>query len=247
MTFEPPQPYAMSDETIRSGSDAELLAAHVAGDAHAFGELVRRHRDRLWAVALRTTGDPEEAADALQDGLIGAFRNAASFRGEAAVTTWLHRVVVNASLDRLRRQKVRPTIALPDESEDSGYRGIADSRDRINEFELRHEIEKALAELPNDQRIAIILVDVEGMSVAEAAEILDIPEGTVKSRCSRGRTRLAQSLAGLRNPDAVPDVTVTRPPEIPRGNNAHAAVNATSDDRTTHVQPSLQPREVPDE
>ena len=189
-------------------TDAELLASHVAGDPHAFNELIVRHRDRLWAVALRTTGDPQEAADALQDGLISAFRNAASFRGEAAVTTWLHRVVVNASLDRLRRQKVRPTVPLPDDSESSGYRGIADSRDDIHTFELRYEIEKALAELPIDQRAAIVLVDVEGMSVIEAAAILGIPEGTVKSRCARGRTRLAASLAGLRNPDRDLGVTV---------------------------------------
>ena len=77
-------------------TDAQLLAAHVAGDKNAFGELVYRHRDRLWSVALRTTSDPEEAADALQDAFLSAFRRAEQFRGEAAVTTWLHRIVVNA-------------------------------------------------------------------------------------------------------------------------------------------------------
>jgi RNA polymerase sigma-70 factor, ECF subfamily len=75
-------------------SDAELLGAHVGGDPTAFEELVRRHRDRLWAVALRTTGDPEEAADALQDAMLSAFRRAEQFRGDSAVTTWLHRIVV---------------------------------------------------------------------------------------------------------------------------------------------------------
>ena len=74
-----------------------------------------RHRDRLWAVALRTLGDPEDAADALQDALISAFRAAGGFRGEAAVTTWLHRIVVNACLDRMRRRKARPTVPLPEE------------------------------------------------------------------------------------------------------------------------------------
>ena len=88
-------------------SDADLLAAHVAGDPTAFEEIVRRHRDRLWSVALRTTGDPEEASDALQDALISAYRRADQFRGDSAVTTWLHRIVVNASLDRLRRRTVR--------------------------------------------------------------------------------------------------------------------------------------------
>src|SRR4029450_7733376 len=93
--------------------DRELMRLHVAGDPDAFGELVRRHRDRLWAVALRTIGEPEEAADALQDALLSAFRRADSYRGEAAVTTWLHRVVVNACMDRYRRHKIRQTQPLP--------------------------------------------------------------------------------------------------------------------------------------
>ena len=83
-----------SDEAVRT--DAELLAAHVGGDPVAFTTVISRHRDRLWAVALRTMGDPDDAADALQDALLAAHRGAAGFRGEAAVTTWLHRVVVNA-------------------------------------------------------------------------------------------------------------------------------------------------------
>ena len=101
----------MSEQT-----DAELLAAHCAGDPDAFTEIVRRHRDRLWAVALRTTGNREEASDALQDALISAYRRADSFRGDSAVTTWLHRIVVNASLDRLRRRSVRTWVPLPDEA-----------------------------------------------------------------------------------------------------------------------------------
>ena len=88
-------------------TDHELMAAHVAGDPDAFTELVNRHRDRLWAVALRTTGDVEEAADGLQEALLSAYKNAGSFRGDSAVTTWMHRVVVNACLDRLRRRAAR--------------------------------------------------------------------------------------------------------------------------------------------
>src|ERR1700759_145625 len=93
-------------------SDAELLAQHVAGDPDAFGALVLRHRDRLWAVALRTLGNPDDAADALQDALLSAYRGAAGFRGNSAVTTWLHRIVVNACLDFARRKAVRPTQPL---------------------------------------------------------------------------------------------------------------------------------------
>ena len=98
----------MTDRT-----DAELLQAHVAGDADAFGELFGRHRDRFWAVAVRTMGNPEDAADALQDGMISAFRRADSFRGEAAVTTWLHRVMVNACLDRIRPPRFGPPTRCP--------------------------------------------------------------------------------------------------------------------------------------
>ena len=142
--------------------DAALLAAHVAGDPDAFGELVRRHRDRLWAVAVRTTGDPEDASDALQDALVSAYRNAGSFRGDAAVTTWLHRIVVNACLDRMRRRKARPTVPLPEEDGETGRRGVADPRDDLDRLELRMEIDLALRALPDDQRSAVVLVDVEG-------------------------------------------------------------------------------------
>jgi len=224
--------------------DAELLAAHVAGDPAAFGELVARHRDRLWAVALRTCGHRETAADALQEGLVAAFRRAGSFRGDAAVTTWLHRIVVNACLDRLRAERVRRAEPLPDdldrlaaadreaprESTDPAEHGIAAER--------RERILAALAGLPAEQRAAVVLVDMEGYPVAEVAQILDCAEGTVKSRCSRGRSRLAVLLADLldlpddlaggvpagrdeRNPAGPPDVG----PVTPRGPPAGSAVD----------------------
>jgi len=175
--------------------DAELLSAHVAGDPSAFATLVRRHRDRLWAVAIRTTGDPEEAADALQDALLKAHRSAATFRGDAQVTTWLHRIVVNASLDRLRRAKARPTVPLPEH--DSAH--PIEPSDPLRRRELAWEIDRALRTLPDDQRAALVLVDVEGYSVEETAELLGIPAGTVKSRCSRGRAKLVPLLTHLRN------------------------------------------------
>ena len=193
--------------------DRALLAAHVAGDPDAYTELVRRHRDRLWAVALRTTGDREEAADALQDALLSAYRNAGSYRGDAAVTTWLHRVVVNACLDRLRRRKVRAAVPLPDDQYDGDHAALVDRRDAIAERELAVEVERALALLPDDQRAAVVLVDLQGWSVADTARILGCPEGTVKSRCSRGRARLAVTLAHLRNPEADGHVPSAAPPE----------------------------------
>ena len=181
--------------------DRALLAAHLDGDGDAFGALVRRHQTRLWAVALRTLGDREEAADALQDALLSAYRSAASYRGDARVTTWLHRIVVNACLDRVRRKRARPTVPLPEDTDP------ADPRDELAERETAIEVEAALAALPAEQRAALVLVDVQGMSVDDAAHVLGIPTGTVKSRCSRGRARLAVSLGHLRNrpvPPAVP-------------------------------------------
>ena len=184
--------------------DRALVAAHLEGDAEAFGILFSRHRDRLWAVALRTTGDPEEAADALQDAVISAFRRADSYRGDAAVTTWLHRIVVNSCLDRLRRRKVRMADPLPEDldehtrsAQDRGRAGPVDPADVAVAGERRSAVLLALESLPPDQRAALVLVDMEGYSIDETAAILDCAPGTVKSRCSRGRARLAPLLAGL--------------------------------------------------
>lgn len=178
-------------------SDAELIARHVAGDPDAFGEIFRRHRDRMWAVALRTVGDRELAADAVQEAFIAAFRRADRFRGDSAVTTWLHRITVNAAIDRVRRE--RPTSPWPEVDP-------ADRHDRYDQSETALDVHAALATLPEAQRVALVLVDMEGLSVAEAATTLGVAEGTVKSRCSRGRAALATLLArhdpGMREPDS---------------------------------------------
>lgn len=191
--------------SVPDSSDADLIAAHTNGDPHAFSELFRRHRDRLWAVSLRTMRDPEEAADALQDAMISAFRNAASFRAESQVTTWLHRIVVNACLDRIRRRQAKPTVPLIE----TGPAEPATEHDEFAEQDTRMVVRDALDELAEDQRAPIVLVDVEGYSVAEAAELLHVAEGTVKSRCARGRIRLAKLLGHLRNPSANANVPGT--------------------------------------
>jgi RNA polymerase sigma-70 factor (ECF subfamily) len=197
-------------EAVDGPTDKELLARHVAGDAFAFSELVHRHQQRLWAVALRTLADPDEAADALQDALLAAFRRAATYRGEAAVTTWLHRIVVNACLDRMRRRAVRATVPLPAEEV-----GPATARDEISDRERSLDVAAALATLPADQRLALVLVDVQGYPVAEAARILEVPTGTVKSRCARGRARLLPLLAHLREGNRDGDESVPSPMESP--------------------------------
>ncbi|MBI1758093.1 MAG: RNA polymerase sigma factor SigM [Actinobacteria bacterium] len=196
--------------TPRTGaerSDIDLLRAHVAGDPWAFDALVRRHKDRLWAVALRTVRDPEEAADAVQDALISAYRAAGSFRAESAVTTWLHRIVVNACLDRVRRHASHPTVALPE----TGPGEPAERRDRLAEQDVAIVVAEAMAQLPVEQRAALTLVDIQGFSVAETASMLGVAAGTVKSRCARGRARLAVLLGPLRNLDAPAPVGTASP------------------------------------
>ncbi len=185
-------------------SDRDLLRLHVQGDAEAFGLLFVRHRERLWAVALRTLGDQEEAADALQDAMISAFRRAGDFRGDSAVTTWLHRIVVNACLDRIRRRAARPAASGMDEQTlDVLAQGSALADPGIDK-DTALDVLAALATLGPDQRAALVLVDMLGYPVADTAEILGISPGTVKSRCARGRARLLPLLAHLRGAAPAP-------------------------------------------
>jgi RNA polymerase sigma-70 factor (ECF subfamily) len=174
-------------------SDAELLAAHVAGDRYAFEELFYRHHRRLHRLARLTSNSPEDAADALQDAMLSAHRSAGSFRHDAAVSSWLHRIVVNACLDRLRRNKTHPTIALDD---------IYPVADRTTQVETAIAVHRALMRLPVEQRAAVVAVDMHGYSVANTAQLLGVAEGTVKSRCARARARLAVVLGYLENDTA---------------------------------------------
>ncbi|GAC66780.1 RNA polymerase sigma factor SigM [Gordonia soli] len=175
-------------------TDEDLLRAHVSGDAGAFTTLIERHQAYLWSLACRTSATPEDAADALQEALLNAHRMAHRFRSDAKVTSWLHRIVVNACLDRIRRNKVRATIPLPEYD----VLPLADPRDQMGDVDLSLSIGRALDALTPDQRAAIVAVDIEGYSVAEAAERLGVATGTIKSRCSRGRVRLAELLGHLR-------------------------------------------------
>jgi len=160
--------------------------------------LFLRHRDRLWAVAIRTLADPEEAADALQDAMISAFRRAGSFRGDSAVTTWLHRIVVNACLDRMRRKAARPATSGTDERTLDSLAVDHAAPDPSSDSDVSLDVMSALRTLPPDQQAVLVLVDMLGYSVADAADILAVSQGTVKSRCSRGRARLLPRLAHLR-------------------------------------------------
>ena len=143
----------LGGQVQRERSDAELLAAHVAGDRYAFGELFHRHRRQLHHLARLTTRSPEDAEDALQDAMLSAHRGAGSFRHDAAVGSWLHRIVVNACLDRLRRAKAHRTVPLED---------VYPVADRSAQVETAIVVQRALARLPIEQRAAIVAVDMLG-------------------------------------------------------------------------------------
>jgi RNA polymerase sigma-70 factor, ECF subfamily len=216
-------------------SDAELIRWHVAGDPDAFGRLFLRHRDRLWAVAIRTLSDPEEAADALQDAMISAFRRAESFRGDSAVTTWLHRIVVNACLDRLRRRAARPMADGTDERILDNLAVDHAAPDPSAASDTSLDVMSALRTLPPDQQSALVLVDMLGYPVADAAEILGVSQGTVKSRCARARARLLPRLAHLRQRAA------PRPrDQIPRGEPAAGEATARNRSAAGDVQPARE-------
>jgi RNA polymerase sigma-70 factor (ECF subfamily) len=167
-------------------SDAELLAAHVAGERYAFEQLFHRHHRQLYRLAHITSRNPEDAADALQDAMLAAHRTAPRFRHDAAVSSWLYRIVVNSCLDRLRRNKSHLTTTLDDDAFQVG--------DPTPRVETALMIERALMRLPVEQRAAVVAVDMQGFSVAETARLLGVAEGTVKSRCSRARAKLAETL-----------------------------------------------------
>ncbi|MGH3296914.1 MAG: RNA polymerase sigma factor SigM [Trebonia sp.] len=187
----------MSGPAPGEPSDANLLRRHADGDADAFGLLFRRHKDRLWAVALRITCDPDDAADALQEAMISAFRRAGDFRGESAVTTWLHRIAVNASLDLLRRRSAR-AVGWSGDPDDLPVPEPRLGVDSSASTDSRLDVDAAMRTLPPPQRAALVLVDMLGYSVADASAVLGVSEGTVKSRCARGRAKLLPYLSHLR-------------------------------------------------
>ncbi|MFY1677854.1 MULTISPECIES: RNA polymerase sigma factor SigM [unclassified Streptomyces] len=225
------------DRCDESAADRELLARHVSGDTTAFGELVRRHRDRLWAVALRTLGDREEASDAVQDALLSAYRAAHTYRGQAAVTTWLHRITVNACLDRVRKAASRKTAPVDDtERLESVLEPSESAAAPAERHDLQRQLRAALATLAPDQRAALVLVDMQGYPVAEAARILDVPIGTVKSRCARGRAKLLPLLTHLR---AEPDPD---PHDVHRPRTADTGEASRPDAQRNRAQSTSVPR-----
>ena len=186
------------------------MAAAQGGDRAAMDALLRRHHERIWAVCRRLAGNDADAADATQEAMLLIVRRIGTFDGRSRFTTWAHRVATNACLDELRRRTRRPTDHLPDDDPEHGG-AIADrSEPHDHAVSERMAIDDALASLPEEFRVPIVLRDLGGHDYAEIAAILDIPAGTVRSRIARGRARLAE-LLGPGNQSPAPDRPSTRP------------------------------------
>ena len=184
--------------SLDSSNEALLLAGLRAGEPAAFELLVRGHGGRLLAVARRILGNEDDARDALQDGLLSAFKAVATFAGGAQVGTWLHRIVVNAALMKLRSQKRKAERLiddlLPKFLDDGHPADPAVEWRRPDDSALRQEtrdlVRQAIDQLPETYRTVLLLRDIEGLDTDEAARSLGVTVGVVKTRLHRARQAL---------------------------------------------------------
>jgi len=196
--------------THRAAEDVDLIARYLKGDTSAFDELMRAHEDRVFGICLRMLRDREAALDVTQETFLTVFRKADRYKAEAAFSTWLYRVTMNACYDYLRRTKRRRASALPEGFDPADPR----AGDPLESAEVRPDIEAALSEIPEEFRAAIVLVDLQGLAIDQTAEILGVPPGTIKSRLYRGRRQLAAILGNL-SPPSRHQIEDKPPPSTP--------------------------------
>ena len=176
----------------RPARDEDLVRRYLSGDRAAFAALVERHERRVYNLALRMTGREEDARDATQDAFLTVLRKLSSFRGEAAFTTWLHRVTVNTCYDLLRKRQRSPLLERGDD--DLPALEPPPAPDPADASSLSLDVRQALMQVPEDFRAVMILHDVHDLPQEEVAAILGVPVGTVKSRLHRGRVALARAM-----------------------------------------------------
>ncbi|MFA5890592.1 MAG: sigma-70 family RNA polymerase sigma factor [Actinomycetota bacterium] len=183
-------------------SDAALLEQLARGERGAFDEIVNRYERRVYAVALRMCANPDDARDVTQEVFCSALRSLKRFRQEARLSTWFHRVAVNASLDYLRKASKRPVAPIDAAehlaSDAAGPEELAGAATRAV------EVQRALTQLSGEHRAVLVLHDLQGLDYAEVAAVLDIPVGTVKSRVHRARAEIAGRLGHLRSTTTEP-------------------------------------------
>jgi RNA polymerase sigma-70 factor (ECF subfamily) len=164
--------------------------------AEQFERIVEEYSDRVYSIGLRICGSERDAEDALQETFVAVFRGLGAFRGDAALSTWIYRIAVNAALQIRRAHPVddRILVELPEPDEVEDWSGRT-PESQAEQDELRDRLEQAISQLPEEMRLAVVLRDVQGLSAAEAAEVLSIGEAALKSRLHRGRLLLRAVLA----------------------------------------------------
>ena len=171
--------------------DKHIVAQARRGELSAFEELVTRYEKRVYAIALRSSGSPEDAADITQEVFLRAWRSMKDFRGDSGFATWLFRITMNQCVDYARhKQSQPPTQPLVQGEDDTA----PSPEEHLENSELGRELAAALDEVSDEHRRIVLLRDVSGMSYTEIAEILEVSEGTVKSRLSRARIALRKIL-----------------------------------------------------
>lgn len=182
--------------THRAAEDVDLIRRYLAGDVAAFDDLMRAHEDKVFGICLRMLRNREAALDATQETFLTVFRKADRYQARAAFSTWLYRVAVNTCYDLLRRQQRSRVDPIPEGMDPPD----TSADDVLAAVEVRPDIEAALQAIQAEFRAALVLVDLEGLAIDTAADILGVPSGTIKSRVYRGRRALAEHLGNLRNP-----------------------------------------------
>lgn len=187
--------------TFADDNDRALAGRVASGDRASFESLMRRYNRRLFRLARAALGNDAEAEDALQEAYLHAYRSIEGFRGDAALSTWLSRLVLNECFARLRRTRRRENVVPLSSVEDqlTAVGRVADERPApekmLGQSQMRDILERKVSELPEAFRIVFVLRSVEDMSVEEVAQTLNIPEETVRSRHFRARSLLRESLA----------------------------------------------------
>lgn len=176
--------------------DKHIVAQARRGELSAFEELVTRYEKRVYAIALRSSGSPEDAADITQEVFLRAWRSMKDFRGDSGFATWLFRITMNQCVDYARHKQSQPLVQGEDDEErELPLPDTAPSpEEHLENSELGRELAAALDEVSDEHRRIVLLRDVSGMSYTEIAEILEVSEGTVKSRLSRARIALRKIL-----------------------------------------------------
>lgn len=194
----PPEAEAAAD------AEAALVLRARSGELDAFNGLIEIHQRAVYNLCLRMVGSPAAAEDSTQDAVLAAFRHVDSFRG-GSFRAWLMRIAANACTDELRRRTRRPSVSLdapaPGADDPPDFADAAAGPERLAlEGELRASVQAALLRLPEDQRLAVVLCDLQGFGYEEIAEAMRTSLGTVKSRIARGREKLRALLAEEREP-----------------------------------------------